>query len=81
MEELATVIYSLNGNPTKEEVRDMINEVDADGSGTIDFDEFLSIMARKMKVIEKHDPDRLLIEQDTFTRLLKNQVDRTSVTS
>lgn len=27
----------------------MINEVDADGSGTIDFPEFLSLMARKMK--------------------------------
>jgi len=25
----------------------MINEVDADGSGTIDFPEFLSLMARK----------------------------------
>merc|ERR1712039_602201 len=27
----------------------MINEVDADGNGTIDFPEFLSLMARKMK--------------------------------
>merc|ERR1712070_1189279 len=28
---------------------DMINEVDADGSGTIDFPEFLNLMAKKMK--------------------------------
>ena len=27
----------------------MINEVDADGNGTIDFPEFLNLMARKMK--------------------------------
>ena len=27
----------------------MINEVDVDGNGTIDFPEFLSLMARKMK--------------------------------
>merc|ERR1712153_124311 len=31
------------------ELQDMINEVDADGNGTIDFPEFLSLMARKMK--------------------------------
>lgn len=28
---------------------DMINEIDADGNGTIDFPEFLTMMARKMK--------------------------------
>lgn len=50
MEELATVIQSLNEHPTKEEVQDMIGEVDADGNGTINFDEFLNIMASKMKV-------------------------------
>ena len=50
MEELASVIQSLNEHPTKEEVQDMISEVDTDGSGTIDFEEFLSIMGRKMKV-------------------------------
>jgi calmodulin len=27
----------------------MINEVDADGNGTIDFPEFLTMMARKMR--------------------------------
>ena len=36
-------------NPTEAELQDMINEVDADGNGTIDFPEFLSVMARKMK--------------------------------
>jgi Ca2+-binding EF-hand superfamily protein len=41
---------SLGQNPTEAELQDMINEVDADGNGTIDFPEFLSLMARKMKV-------------------------------
>ena len=27
----------------------MLNEVDTDGNGSIDFNEFLSLMARKMK--------------------------------
>merc|ERR1712226_1649607 len=47
--ELGTVMRSLGQNPTAAELQDMINEVDADGSGTIDFPEFLSLQARKMK--------------------------------
>ncbi|XP_022760201.1 calmodulin-2/4 isoform X1 [Durio zibethinus] len=49
VEELATVIRSLDQNPTEEELQDMINEVDADGNGTIEFAEFLNLMAKKMK--------------------------------
>ncbi len=40
---------SLGQNPTEAELQDMINEVDADGNGTIDFTEFLTMMARKMR--------------------------------
>merc|ERR1712039_334838 len=47
--ELGTVMRSLGQNPTEAELQDMINEVDADGNGTIDFPEFLSLVARKMK--------------------------------
>lgn len=47
--ELGTVMRSLGQNPTEAELRDMIAEVDADKNGTIDFPEFLSLMARKMK--------------------------------
>lgn len=47
--ELGTVMRSLGRNPTEAEVQDMINEVDADGNGTIDFPEFLNLMSRKMK--------------------------------
>ncbi|MCD7468733.1 translation elongation factor EF1B gamma [Datura stramonium] len=46
--ELGTVMRSLGQNPAAE-LQDMINEVDADGNGTIDFPEFLNLMARKMK--------------------------------
>jgi calmodulin len=47
-QELGTVMKNLGQNPTEGELQDMINEVDADGNGTIDFPEFLTLMARKM---------------------------------
>ncbi len=45
------MMRSLGQNPTEAELQDMINEVDADGNGTIDFPEFLNLMARKMQVL------------------------------
>ncbi|KAG8649749.1 calmodulin-like protein 11 isoform X2 [Manihot esculenta] len=48
-DELATAIKSLELNPTEEELQRMINEVDVNGNGTIEFGEFLNLMARKMK--------------------------------
>ncbi|KAK9360274.1 hypothetical protein V1504DRAFT_455471 [Lipomyces starkeyi] len=47
--ELGTVMRSLGQNPSEAELADMINEVDVDNDGTIDFPEFLTMMARKMK--------------------------------
>eukprot|EP00299_Pterocystis_sp_00344_P003719 c14489_g1_i1.p2 GENE.c14489_g1_i1~~c14489_g1_i1.p2 ORF type:complete len:154 (-),score=48.71 c14489_g1_i1:26-487(-) len=47
--ELGTVMRSLGQNPTEAELQDMINEVDVDNSGTIDFPEFLTMMSRKMQ--------------------------------
>ena len=39
----------LGNNPTDQELQDMVNEVDADGNGTLEFDEFCNLMARQMK--------------------------------
>ncbi|CAA6667218.1 unnamed protein product [Spirodela intermedia] len=39
----------VGSDPTEEELQDMIREVDVDGNGTIEFGEFLNLMARKMK--------------------------------
>ncbi|KAK3033925.1 hypothetical protein RJ639_034725 [Escallonia herrerae] len=55
--ELGTVMRSLGQNPTEVELQDMINEVDADQNGTIDFPEFLNLMSRKMKVNYYTDTD------------------------
>jgi calmodulin len=47
--DLGTVIRALGKNPTEAELQDIINEVDPNGDGTVDFPAFLTIMARKMK--------------------------------
>ena len=48
-QELSTLMAKLGKKPNEAELTDMINEIDADGSGTIDFQEFLSLITKKMK--------------------------------
>ena len=56
--ELGTVMRSLGQNPTETELQDMINEVDEDGGGSIDFTEFLTMMVKKMKITDTEDDIR-----------------------
>ena len=53
--ELGTVMRSLGQNLSEAEIKEVIDEVDEDRNGIIDFQEFLSLMARKMKIIDKED--------------------------
>jgi hypothetical protein len=59
--ELETVLAEFGQRPTKCEMRGMIEEVDRDHNGEIDFDEFLTMMnkyaAKASKVSELHAPD------------------------
>lgn len=64
--ELGTVMRSLGQNPSDEEIRQMIEEVDEDKSETIDFKEFLGLMAKKMK--ETDTEDELLEAFKVFDR-------------
>ncbi|CAL8098516.1 unnamed protein product [Calicophoron daubneyi] len=56
--ELGTVMRSLGQNPTEAELQDTINEGDADGNGTADFPEFLTMMTRKMKDTDSEEEIR-----------------------
>ena len=47
--EVGTLMRNLGQNPSEEELKQMIREVDLDGNGTIDFKEFLCLMVKKMK--------------------------------
>ena len=47
IDELETVMRSLDLHPTRAELQDMINEVDVDGSGKIEFTEFIQLMSVK----------------------------------
>ena len=55
IKELDQIMKNLGQSPTEAELQYMINEVDIDGSGTIDFKEFLGIMMKKMKETDSED--------------------------
>ncbi|KAK4941471.1 hypothetical protein LTR10_018615 [Elasticomyces elasticus] len=48
-QELGDIMRSLGQTPTDSELQDMINEVDVDNSGAIDFDEFLKMMSTTVR--------------------------------
>jgi calmodulin len=53
--ELGTMMRSLGQNPSDSELHDMIDEVDADNTGTIDFTDFLATTARKTKETDSEE--------------------------
>jgi len=67
-EELGDVMRSLGQKPTRAQLEAMVNEIDADGDGAIDFPEFLTMMLRKMN---EGDPEKEL--RDVFMVFDKDQ--------
>ena len=47
-DELKTLMTTLGLRPTQEELNAMVDEIDSDGNGEIDFDEFVTVMSRKV---------------------------------
>ncbi|XP_023231201.1 calmodulin-alpha-like [Centruroides sculpturatus] len=65
-EELDSVLKSLGIISTKQELDDFINDVDEDGNGIIELDEFLNMMRKRMTAEKKKN----------ITRELFNKIDR-----
>merc|ERR1712216_1087657 len=55
--DMGTVLRSLGQNPTEAELQALMDEVDADKSGTIDFEEFVNMMSRTNKSNEQMEDE------------------------
>ena len=49
------IYRQLGQNPTEAELQDAINEVDVDGSGAVEWDEFCVLMYKKMREKDPED--------------------------
>ena len=52
-QELSTVLRALGQDPSKDEVKDIVNDVDVDGNGLLDFQEFCVLMGAAAPQAEK----------------------------
>jgi calmodulin len=75
--ELGEMMRSLGQNPTEGELRDMINEVDEDGNGTIEFEEFRIMMERKTRGTDPLEELRMafkLFDKDNSGTISTNEL-------
>ncbi|XP_063721422.1 calmodulin-A-like [Symsagittifera roscoffensis] len=63
---LGKVMETLGTPMSEEEIKEFILEVDLDGNGTIEFDEFLVMLERKMPEDEEGDQDDISIAFKVF---------------
>jgi len=64
--ELGTIMRNMGHNPTEDELNNMVGEIDLDGNGTLDFNEFLGLMVIKMR--DSKEGDELMEAFKVFDR-------------
>eukprot|EP00092_Neocalanus_flemingeri_P068445 GFUD01083663.1.p1 GENE.GFUD01083663.1~~GFUD01083663.1.p1 ORF type:complete len:150 (-),score=49.87 GFUD01083663.1:52-501(-) len=55
---VSSIMRSMGQNPSEAEIQDMVNQVDKDGTGMIDFPEFLMMMSLKADYEDAEDEIR-----------------------
>ena len=63
--DLGLLVRSLNLNPTESEIAEMQNDVDPDGTGKVDFPEFISLMVYKF-IRSRHVKQRMQILKKNY---------------
>jgi len=56
--QVSSIMKSIGQNPSEAEIQDMVNQVDKDGTGSIDFPEFLMMMSIKSESENAEDEIR-----------------------
>jgi calmodulin len=89
--ELGTVMRSLGQNPTEIELQDMINEVDINRNDTIEYNEYMTLIARRVrdsdleeeqleafKIFDKNGDGKISIEElkSVVTIITSNLLDK-----
>ena len=82
--ELGAVMRSLGNNPTQEELEELIDDADRDGSGSVDFREFVELMIKReaeketiddlkqvFRVFDKVTFNATFVKRDPFLVLLR----------
>ena len=55
LKEVSDLLISLGTPVSEDELREMTNEVDIEGNGTVDFKEFIQLMARKLRDMDNEE--------------------------
>ena len=55
LKEVSDLLMSLGMPVSEDELREMTNEVDIEGNGTVDFKEFIQLMARKLRDMDNEE--------------------------